>query len=235
LSPDGVKSMVIQDYTFEGIYSVPEAAKLIQITHPLTNGLTIKRTRLQYWINTSVARIRPAEFPGHRNFISFRSLISMRLISMLRAQGVSLEAIRASESWLRGVVGTDWPFISKPLWTYGSDLFMEFQDNLVVASKHGQQAMYFIREWLQQIDIDLLFDQQDLAYAWLPQEDVRIDPEIQLGQPCLAGTRIPTSTIWNKAVAGDSVDVIAGLYGLTTDHVNHALAWERRLLVAIDS
>ena len=227
--------MVIQDYTFEGIYSVPEAAKLIQITHPLTDGLTIQRTRLQYWINTSVTRIRTAEFPGHRNFISFRSLISMRLISILRAQGVGLEAIRTSESWLTRVVGIDWPFISKPLWTYSSELFTEFQDKLVVASNHGQQAMDFIREWLEKIDIGLLFDQEDLAYAWLPQEDVRIDPEIQLGKPCLAGTRIPTSTIWSKANAGDSVDVIAGLYGLSRDHVNHALAWERRLFVAANS
>ena len=156
----------------------------------------------------------------------------MRLISILRAQGVSLEAIRTSESWLTRVVGIDWPFISKPLWTYSSELFTEFQDKLVVASNHGQQAMDFIREWLEKIDIDLLFDQEDLAYAWLPQEDVRIDPKIQLGKPCLAGTRIPTSTIWNKADAGDSVDVIAGLYGLSVDHVNHALAWERRLVAA---
>ena len=156
----------------------------------------------------------------------------MRLISILRAQGVSLEAIRKSESWLRLEVGIDWPFISKPLWTHSSELFTEFQDNLVVASRYGQRAMDFVREWLQKIDIDLLFDQEDLAYAWLPQEDVRIDPKIQLGKPCLAGTRIPTSTIWNKASAGDSVDVIAGLYGLSIDHVNHALAWERRLVAA---
>ncbi|MCH8350412.1 MAG: DUF433 domain-containing protein [Chloroflexi bacterium] len=224
--------MAIHEETFEGIYGVPEAAKLIQITHPLANGHTIPRTRLQYWINTSVARLRPADFPGQQNCISFRSLISMRLISILRAQGVSLEAIRTSESWLRGVAGIDWPFISKPLWTYSSELFTEFQDKLVVASNHGQQAMDFIREWLEKIDVDLLFDQEDLAYAWLPQEDVRIDPKIQLGKPCLAGTRIPTSTIWNKADAGDSVDVIAGLYGLSIDHVNHALAWERRLVAA---
>ena len=227
--------MVIQEQTYEGIYGVPEAANLIQITHPLANGHTIPRTRLQYWINTSVARIRPADFPAHRNFISFRSLISMRLISVLRAQGVSLEAIRKSESWLRREVGMDWPFISKSMWNYGSDVFTEFQNNLVVASKHGQQAMDFVREWLQKIEIDLLFDQKNLAYVWLPQEYVRIDPEIQLGKPCLAGTRIPTSTIWSKANAGDSVDVIAGLYGLSRDHVNYALAWERRLFVAANS
>ena len=224
--------MDVHEQTFEGIYDVPEAAKLIQITHPLANGHTLPRTRLQYWINTSVARIRPADFPGHRNFISFRSLVSMRLISILRAQNVSLEAIRISESWLRSEVGMEWPFISKPLWTYGSDLFTEFQDKLVVASKHGQQAMGFMRAWLQKIETDLLFDQEDLAYAWLPQEDVRIDPKIQLGKPCLSGTRIPTNTIWNKAEAGDSVDIIAGLYGLSIDHVNHALDWERRLVAA---
>ena len=151
---------------------------------------------------------------------------------MLRAQGVSLEAIRTSESWVRREIGMEWPFISRPLWTYNSDVFTEFQDNLIVVSKHGQRAMDFVREWLRKIEIDLLFDQEDMAYAWLPQEDVRIDPKIQLGKPCLAGTRIPTSTIWNKAVAGDSVDVIAGLYGLTIDHVSHALDWERRLVAA---
>ena len=224
--------MSIQQHIFEGIYGVPEAAKLIRITHPLANGNTIPRSRLQYWINSSVSRIRSVEFPGRQHFISFRSLISMRLIALLRAQGVSREAIRRSESWLRREVGTDWPFISRPLWTYNSDVFAEFQDNLVVVSKHGQRAMDFVRDWLRKIEIDLLFDQEDMAYAWLPQEDVRIDPKIQLGKPCLAGTRIPTSTIWNKAAAGDSVDVIAGLYGLTIDHVSHALAWEQRLVAA---
>jgi uncharacterized protein (DUF433 family) len=58
---------------------------------------------------------------------------------------------------------------------------------------------------------------------------VLLDPEIQFGQSCVKGTRIPTKTIWSMNKAGDSIEFIAEEYWLSGDEVEAAIAWENDL------
>ena len=90
--------------------------------------------------------------------------------------------------------------------------------------------MDFVRGWLSNTKLDMTFDADDLAATWSPYVGIRIDPTIQLGEPCVDGTRIPTDTIRSKILAGDSVEVVAALYDIGMDSVRHALDWEERLV-----
>jgi uncharacterized protein (DUF433 family) len=51
---------------------------------------------------------------------------------------------------------------------------------------------------------------------------ISIDPGIQFGQPCIAGTRIPTEALAGRVFAGDSVATV--MYGYDLDRHQVPLA-----------
>ena len=171
-------------------------------------------------------------FPSRTKLITFLDLVSLRIVAVLRAQGVKPQHIRKAEDWLRTELGIPWPFASQLLWTYGSHVFVVFEEQLVAASKSGQQAMSFLKDWFSKAEHGLAFDEHHLASSWSPQVDIRLDPRFQFGEPCIDGTRIPTRAIYSKIKAGDSVDTIASLYGLGRTQVLTAQQWEERLVAA---
>lgn len=60
---------------------------------------------------------------------------------------------------------------------------------------------------------------------------VRIDPNIMGGVPCIAGTRIPTSTASDLARAGfDVAGIMAEYPTLSVWQIARALAWQFRPL-----
>jgi uncharacterized protein (DUF433 family) len=75
----------------------------------------------------------------------------------------------------------------------------------------------------------LSFDSLRQANAWSPSECVLIDPGLQFGEPCIAGTRVPTETIWALHQAGDSIGLISRMYDLPDSQIKAAVQWEARL------
>jgi uncharacterized protein (DUF433 family) len=118
------------------------------------------------------------------------------------------------------------------MWTSSSEIFVRFANLLVSASKGGQIAMDFLREYLVPVHHGLEFGQGAVAVAWKPMPGVRIDPKIQFGAPCIEGTRIQTEVIWSFHQAGDPVDQLAEMYRVERGQVEAAIAWERTLAAA---
>lgn len=214
---------------FSGIYGIPEAATYLSNTPPLTNGHRVNPAKLRYWIRTSVPHVAPSIFPTRQRLITFLDLVSMRMIVVLRSRRIKLREIRKAEDFLQKEFGFDFPFASKPLWTYGSHIYIEFEEHLLSVSKYGQDTMDFVKKWLAKVEVDMTFDERDLASSWLLRSGVRIDPKIQIGEPCIDGTRVPTSAVLNTVKAGDSLEVVAKSFGLNLAQVQNALQWEQRI------
>ena len=212
-----------------GMYGIPEAAIYLSSTPPLTNGNKVNTTRLRYWIRTSVPHVAPSIFPTRQRLITFLDLVSMRMIAILRSRNVTLRHIRNTESWLKKEFNLDHPFATEQLWTCGSDVFVKFSEQLWAASRFGQQAMEFINDWLSKVELDMQFDERHLASSWFPYQNIRLDPAIQFGDPCIDGTRVLTRSIWNKVKAGDSQETVAALHDLTIRQVENAIWWEQRI------
>ena len=70
--------------------------------------------------------------------------------------------------------------------------------------------MEFVKEDLIPIH-GLTFNQQ-VASSWSPYMDISFIPGIQLGQPCIDGTRISTRSLMGMVQAGDSKEFIANIY-----------------------
>ena len=217
------------DNRFVGIYDIPEAAIYLSHTPPFLNSDGVSTDKLRYWIRTSVPVINPPDLPISRRLISFGDLISMRMVAIMRSRGVKLRDIRHAERYIRREFHIKYPFINKDIWTYGSNIFIQFEEQLLSASRYGQSAMVFLKDWIRKVELDMTFDQDNYVDSWNPYSDIILNPKIQIGMPCIQGTRIPSLSIWRKMVAGDSPEVLADLYDINLSQIAHVKEWEERL------
>lgn len=215
-----------------GIYGISDAARYLSVTLPRVNGQRTDQAKLRYWIRSGASRISEPQFPTTKRLVTFQDVISMRMIAILRAKGIPLPKVRDLERWARSQFSTDWPFAFRPMWAYQSDVFIEFEKQLVAATRFGQLAMDILREWLEEIELDMTFDNKQIAATWTPHKGIELDPHIQFGEPCIHGTDIPTKAIWSKTKAGDSPEFLASLYEVDVSFISDAIDWERHLAAA---
>lgn len=125
----------------------------------------------------------------------------------------------------------------KDLWISETDIFIEME-GFLSATKRGQYAMEFIKDWLRRIrrpdigSLDLSFVKskgKEVASAWTPHPYVVLNPLVQFGAPCIQDTRIPTVAIWSMFMGGDTPDAIAKGYNVSLFKVQSALEWEEKV------
>lgn len=223
------------DSEFEGIYEITETARYLHATLRVPQPYRVQTRKLIRWIRLGLSTPDLVEVPGKQLLIAFEDLVSLRVISFLRAHGYSFTKIREAEAYLRFLTGYPRPFATERLWVEAlgaSDIYAELGRLLVAASRGGQMAFLdLVHKGL--IDIHgMTFDDRRVASSWSPRPGVLLHPRIQFGRPCIAGTRIPTDSIAGMVRAGDSVGFLATSYGVTEEQVDNALAWESELAAA---
>ena len=218
---------------FRGIYAAPDAANYVRATMPDYEkqpvALQMTSTKLLRWIRTGVATSSFPGIPGRELLIDFDDLVSMRVIATLRAAGVSWPAIRKSEMWLRQQTGAPKPFATSTLWHGTGDVYTKWSQKLIAASRAGQAAFDFLHDSIISVSGLELDDDADRALWWTPRKEIRLNPKIQFGAPCIVGTRIPTASVAGAIRAGDSEELVRNAYDITAEQLEAALVWESRL------
>jgi len=219
---------------YEGIYELHNAGQYLYITAPqrLPHYTTIYR-----WVRSGLPSAEAQSLPKRELFINFQDLVSLRMIVSLRIAGFSLQHIRRVHKYLQDVTGYRRPLALKDLWISKTEIFIEME-GILSATRRGQYAMEFIKDWLQRIrrpdigELDLTFvesDGREVASAWTPNPYIVLNPLIQFGAPCLQDTRIPTVAIWSMFTGGDAPETIAKGYNLPLFKVQSALVWEEKI------
>lgn len=210
------------------VYLLADVARYVRL-HP---------SRASRWVRFIPGR--RIELPASRG-LSFLDLISMLVMKGLLAQGVSLGSIRKAERYLGSEFGLyPYPLARKMIWTDGRHVLFDPRSPLrtelppdsplMSADKRGQWAFTeILSQYLRQVD----YGQEDIAIAWSPTDRVKLDPSVQFGQPCVAGTRVTTHPIYCLYKAGDPLDTIAYLYDISVDDLTAAIEWESRLEQAV--
>ena len=214
--------------SYEGIYEVTETAGYLLAANKSDEAYRVNSRKLIRWIRHGLALPSLAEVPGRQLLITFEDVISMRVIAALRAAGLSFNKIYIAEAWLRAHTGKQRPFATEVLWTERSEVLIDFQAQLIAASRHGQLAMDILRNYIIPVH-GLTFNDDQVASSWEPSTGILLHPEIQFGAPCIKDTRIPTKTLWGMVEAGDSVKWLAKAYRVSEGEVDTAIDWERRL------
>jgi uncharacterized protein (DUF433 family) len=225
---------------FKGIYVASEAAIYLNATlkrdvPTLQEIQSLRSRRLIRWIRIGLASPELSVIPGKELLIGFEDLISMRVIAILRALHVSWPKIHRAEQWLRERTGYARPFAVERVWTETTDVFAEFHEEFVAASRSGQLAFTVMLEQYLTSVHDTLFAPYDginVADSWMPHEDILINPRVQFGEPCIKGTRIRARVLNELLNGGDTIPYVMRSFDLTEQQITHALEWERRLILA---
>lgn len=223
-----------------GVYPIADATAIIQATRSEKQSVALAHHRkalerinsrhLYRWVREGLAGDYLLGLRGKEVALTFLDLVSLRLISVLRAHGISSAEIRRTHIGLQEARGWAHPFAMEPIWISGLGIYIREHDLPVRLGrdKNWQAALDFTDLYIGSIH-RLAFDEDERAVSWEPEEGILMDPKISLGEPCLKGTRIATQTIWALHAAGDPIERIAQAYDLPVDRVEVALAWERKL------
>lgn len=210
----------------QGLFSLADLRAYVALS-----GEPQDKDRVLRWL-TDV--LNAVHHRSRRPDYSFGDLISLFVVRELLMKGVRPRDVREAEDYLRRKWKTDRPFISEDIKTDGCGVFVD--DELVAggqlesADKHGQQVMReAVSERLTRVEYH-----DGMAALWVPMHDVVIDPQIQFGEPVIAGTRVPTGSIAEMSEWA-SVGEIADEMGVSVEQANAALKFENCRLSALAS
>lgn len=222
-------------YQFDGIYVPREVSGYLLATLPTEQRPPTTR-RIMRWIRSGLVAPGRSNTPGREVTIDFEGLVTCQAVTLLREAGISLADIRRAEQYFSKRYSIVRPFSHRRFWHSGRDVLGRWEGLLISGSPGGQIAWEFLRQWLTPLPLHLEFSgTTDRADCWRPTEGVSLKPDIQFGQPCLDGTRIPTGAIWGYVNAGDSPEFIAQAYRLGVIEVERAVRWEERVRAALDA
>ncbi len=223
-------------YINKGIYSVARAATLAGVRSD-----AIRRWATPQASSGNGPVIRPDYTPVDNEIsLSFLDLVEVQLVARLREEGLSLQRVREAHRFISQEFGVVHPFAWQKLETDGRDLFIrwafEDSDDLIIKASGKRQSNIVFTEvvepYFRHIDFSPSTYLAERYYPLGPEGGIVLDPRIVLGQPVVAGTRIPTRSIVDFARAGDTPETIASWYKLTVEQVRQALVFESGLACA---
>ena len=218
-------------------YDTWEAARLISWSNKQAGIGPLTEAELIEWIEHGVGELEWAytleEDGEETKYIDFPTLISLRLICLLRFQGAMLETFAEVAPRLREDLGVDWPYATEHFWSS----YTRQSPTYSKSKQAGQRAKWernyskfsIDRNLRLRIDANLEYGKDGVASTWLPFKDVAIDPQVVSGAPCVVGTRTPTWAL--TGISKDEVRIreLAKGYRLSEEQVRNALDWERQL------
>jgi uncharacterized protein (DUF433 family) len=212
-----------------GTYSIPNASLYICATLQTNQRHLFSARHLYRWANDGLAGGYLSSVHNTKKFINFKGLISLRVIAAMRANGMQHCEIITAENVLKKRYGCEYPFAAIQFWTLPpKDVFVKEDGILLSASRHFQSAMEFIEEDLKPKH-NMTFDIFGTSASWRPLDNILLDPQIQFGDPCIEGTRVPTQVIWSFFQAGDSIDTLSMFYGIQRRRLENAISWENNI------
>ena len=171
--------------------------------------------------------------------LSFFNLVELHVLGALRRQhNVQMPRIRRAIDYLQEKLRTAHPLIAEEMATDGISIFLSKAELLINVSEHGQLGIEAVlRAYLQRIDRD----PQGIARRLFPitrtnsgtvdavvdqPRFIAIDPRVAFGRPVIAGSRVPTSEIFERFNAGDSPDDLAADFRRTPEEIWEAIRCE---------
>jgi uncharacterized protein (DUF433 family) len=214
-------------------YSIAEAARFVKVPPATLRTWTLGRA---YPVSAGQGRFQPLIRPASARppLLSFWNLIEAHVLRALRSdKGVALREVRQAIRYAEKELEIERLLLSPELRARAGELFLERYGELINLSRSGQIAMrhvleaHLVRiEWSEDRFPMRLhpFLSREIPEAAMP---VVIDPAVQFGRPIIAGHGISTAAIVARVDAGEQPAEIAADYGMSPEHVEQAMLYER--------
>jgi len=192
----------------------------------------IPEHRIRYWDNTNV--LNPSLVDDDRGgafsrIYSFRDLVGLRTIGELRDHfGLSLQALRTVAQRLQAHTKTPWSELR--FYVRGRQLFFrDPESSLFLSALQPQQVALVETLDLARVAIDTERRARRLVER-MPSDIGQLDQDryVARNRTVIAGTRIPTTAIWEFSEAGyDEAAILKEYPRLTPADIAAALSHER--------
>jgi uncharacterized protein (DUF433 family) len=232
-----ILSVELDDPRRTGIFTVRDAALYFRATvRDLTKADegtsfgTLTARHLHRWVQDWSSQ---TALPATDRVVSFLELVRLRMIYLMRLRGIGPDVIRKAEERAKDLTQSSNPFATSKMWSLSSNVYLEVAHFIVYISHRsdGPQLAHpsFIPELIP-LEHGLSFDpQDDEATEWHPSDGVVINPRLQFGAPCVAGTRIETEVLASLVRAGETTESLAAMYDISIHKIVAALGWEHLL------
>jgi uncharacterized protein (DUF433 family) len=203
----------------QGLYDAAEVARLL--------GHDVE------WVvrwSTNSTNGRAIVPPTFDRWFSFSDLAAFRVALLVREHQVADRQLRRGVETLRTRTGLAQPLADREiiarLATSGDSFLWRLPNHEFEDIGHGGQGVFANAVELYLSNI--AFDDHGHPTRWQPSDGVVIDPAIQAGAPCVAGTRIPTATIADL-LAEEHAEQVAADFDLSIEAVLLAEKFEQML------
>lgn len=202
-------------------YTIGDAAKYLHLhpstVHSWTYGQYYPVKGGKHFFSPIIEPADPT-----RKLLSFTNLTELHVLSSARREySIKLVTIRQAVENLKKLTGTNRPLADIQLHTDREDLFVEMFDQFVSASRRQVSVKDVVEGYLERIERDTHGSPLKLypIYRNLTEEIeqpklIVIDPSIAFGRPVVADTRIRTSILADRWIAGETIVSIADDYDL---------------------
>jgi hypothetical protein len=192
-----------------GVYDATEVSHL----------LAVRAECIVRWATPDSRGRPPVVTPSFGRAFSFVDLVSLAVVSELWRRDVSEADMRQGVMFLADMTRHDKPLAQRDvvgrLATSGRAWLAELPGGWYDVGKGGQGAFEaIVRLYLKRVS----YDDVGVARPWSPTPLVLLDPTVQAGQPCVAGTRVPTATV-AELVQFDSPEAVADDMDLSVEPV----------------
>ncbi len=180
------------------------------------------------WARQSAAGLPPLVEPNLDWAYTFHDLVSLAMAAVLRQRGIQISGITRTHAYLQQHHMEPRPFAKQDIveglaTALGSVITAE---DGVDTTKGGQLVLLsVIEKWM----VPLTYDADRLALLWRPQQLLLLDPAIQVGQPCVGGTRVTTSTVAGRYEQNERLAAICKDLDLKLTEGRACLRFERKL------
>jgi uncharacterized protein (DUF433 family) len=223
--------MATPDLLEAGIYTIPEAAELVEAPQPAlrvwVEGHTGKQDPV---IDNQLGRV------GGKTAVSFANLMELRFVARFFAEGVGLREIRAILQEAKQTLRHPHPFATRIIFkTDGRKIVAE------IARKNGLDLIYDLKSRnfempavvMKSFKENVIFDPQGEAIAWTPRPtiapNVIVHPRFSFGSPVLKQSHIPTATLAKAVKVEGSARFVAEVFEIPERHVREAVKFEQQL------
>jgi uncharacterized protein (DUF433 family)/DNA-binding transcriptional MerR regulator len=220
-----------------GYYTVPEAARLLQVPARNINRWLGGYSYRSGAETTHQPPLWQPELPraGTHIELGFRDLIELRFVAAFLAAGLNLRTIRNCLDHARECVVDDRPFSTRRFRTDGRTIFLDSlrrsgETELLDLKKRQFTFKTVIEQTFRDLDIE-----DDAVSRWRPyrgKASIVIDPARAFGQPVATDFGVPTVALAEAVEAEGSQERVAFLYDVPLSVVRDAVKFEASLRAA---
>jgi len=218
------------------LYTVSEAARLTRIPagkiRRWIRGYTFRKGEsVRHSDAAWQTEIRPLD---DKAALSFRDLLELRFVDAFIKAGVSWVTMRRAHTKAQGELKTTHPFCSKRIATDGKNILLkqaeeDSDEALINLVTDQREFSRIVQDFLKELE----FSGDDIV--WWPlgkNRQIVVDPRRNFGQPTVAKSGVPATTLARSVKANSSIDIVARWYEAQRDEVRDAVEFEDSLAKA---